>query len=241
MASTNSACHLAAVLPPISHIGEIFSLIDDMRKLTELKDALDKSTTSTLEDLMAFDTQRNTLEGQIISLQYTFSKTPGLGFGDIFLDACCIAASIFMSLAFRRFTPSFPSLLTSKHNLIAAILKAEALFASLSDLPESGFPFAAILMWVLVIGGSLALEQSETTWFANRLALVVPWTQVRCWEEADVCLKGVLWVDRLRNEACMKVWNEMEDILGFKEAVKAESLGAEADLRTVALKVNGLD
>ena len=67
------------------------------------------------------------------------------------------------------------------------------------------------------MGGSLALNPSETTWFANRLALVVPWTQVRIWEEVETCLKGVLWVDKMRNEACVSLWDETENILGFKD------------------------
>jgi hypothetical protein len=239
--SPDLTCSLAAVLPPILHIEEIFGLIAELRKLTDLKQLLDNSDTSTIADIMAFDTQRNTLEERVLSLQYTFSTTKGLGFGDIFLDACCIATSIYMSLAFRNFHATLPNLCASKHDLMAAILKAETLYASLSDLPESDFPYAESLLWVLFVGGNLALEPSETMWFANRLALVVPWTQVRSWEEAETCLKGVLWVDKLRNEACASLWNETEDILGFKYTGKVQTVEDDFDPHKSGPEACGLD
>lgn len=121
-----------------------------------------------------------------------------------------------MRLAFRNFGPNFSNLRALKEELMTAILKAEALYASLSDLPESGFPYAEILVWVLFIGGILALDASEKTWFANRLTLVVPWTQVRSWEEAEICLNRMLWVDKLSSNACYSLWSEVESILGFK-------------------------
>lgn len=213
--STDTACGLTFRQSPLFHIDEIFGLIEELRKLTDLKKTIDNSNTSTVSDIMAFDAQRNTLEERVLCLQYTFSTTRGLGFGDIFLDTCCIAASIYMSLTFRKFSKTFPNLRTLKQDLMATILKAEALYASLPDLPDSDFPYAESLLWVLFVGGSLALNESETAWFANRLTLVVPWTQVRSWEEAEACLKGILWVDKLRNEACIQLWNEVEHILGF--------------------------
>ena len=198
------------------YTSEIFGFIEELRKLTELKKAIDGSNVTTIEELMGFDAQRNALEERLLSRQYTLSTPNGLGFRDIFLDACCIAASIYMCLTFRNFTPNFPNLRTSKENLMATILKAEALFASLPSLPATDLPYAEKLLWVLSIGGSLALDEAETTWFSNRLTMVVPWTQVRSWEEAEACLQSVLWVDKLRNAACISIWNEVEGILGFK-------------------------
>jgi hypothetical protein len=154
---------LTTTQSPLFHIGEIFGLIDELRKLTDLKADLDCSSTSTVRDIMAFDAQRNALEERVLCLQYTYSTVRGLGFGDIFLDACCTAASIFMSLAFRNFRPDLPNLCTSKQDLMAIILKAESLYASLTDLPDSDFPYAESLLWVLFIGGILALDASETT------------------------------------------------------------------------------
>ena len=106
------SCGLAAILPPILHIEEIFGLIAELRKLTDIKTSLDHSHTSTIADVVAFDTQRNSLEGanSFPFNTFPFSTTKGLGFGDIFLDACCIATSIYMSLAFRNFRPTLPNL-----------------------------------------------------------------------------------------------------------------------------------
>ena len=198
------------------HVREIFGFIEELRKLTEVKKAIESSNISTIQDIMRFDAQRNALEERVINIQDAFSTTRSLGFRDIFLDACCIAASMYMCLAFRNFRPNFPNIRTSKQDLMATILKAEALYASLPSLPDSDFPYAEKLLWVLFIGGILALDASETTWFANRLTMVVPWTQVRSWEEAEACLNSVLWVDKLRNAACMSLWNEVETFLGFK-------------------------
>ena len=239
--SNDLSCGLAAILPPLFHINDIFGLIAELRKLTDRKKSLDSSNTSTIADIMAFDTQRNALEERVLCLQYIFSTTRDLGFGDMFVYACCIAASIYMSLAFRKFHSTLPNLRASKHDLMAAILKAETLYASLNDLPESGFPFAESLVWVLFIGGSLALDPSEATWFSNRLSLVVPWTEVRSWEDVDACLKGVLWVDKLHNETSESLWNEVEDLLGFKDAGIVQPLEDSFDAHILGLPVCSLD
>lgn len=218
LAITNTSDPGSKLVPnqsPPFNIGEVFGLIDELRNLTDLKKIIDSNDNSTIPDILAFDAQRNALEEKVLCLQFSFSTRHDLGFGDIFLDACCIAASIYMNIALRNFRPYFPNLRTLKQDLTTAILKAEALYASLADLPESGFPYAESLVWVLFIGGSLASDASETTWFANRMALVVPWTQVRSWDEAETCLKRMLWVDKLRNDACNSLWSEVERTLGF--------------------------
>lgn len=161
--SSNAVCGLAFRQSPLFHMEEIFGLIEELRKLTDLKTSVDNSNTSTVSDIMAFDAPRNALGERVLCLQYSFSTTSGLGFGEIFLDACCIAASIYMSLTFRNFGAKFPNLFASKQDLMATVLRAEILLASLADLPGSDFPCAESLLWVLFIGGLLALDASETT------------------------------------------------------------------------------
>ena len=56
---------------------------------------------------------------------------------------------------------------TLKHDLMAAVEKTEVLYGSLQEIPDSETPYAEILFWALFVGGSLALEPSETTWFAE--------------------------------------------------------------------------
>ena len=58
----------------------------------------------------------------------------------------------------------------------------------------------------------MSLNDEEKTWFAQRIAMVLPWTLIRSWEEAEACLKRVLWTDKLNSATCISLWYEVEVI-----------------------------
>ena len=190
---------------------EVFGLIENLRYLAALKTTLDNNQTATLTKVQNFDAQRHALEEQILTLRQTFRAMPSLGFTDQFLDICCIAASIYMSVCFRNFDHEYSALCALKHDIIAAIENVEVLYGELKAIPDSETPYAEILLWAFFVGGSLALEPSETTWFASRVVEVLPWTPVANWLEAEACFQRMLWVDKMLNPACAALWAEVQE------------------------------
>ena len=189
---------------------DVFRLMEDLRYLAALKTALTNSQTATLAKASIFDTQIHALEERILSLRYTFCTMPSLGFTDQFLNICCIAASIIASVYFRNFNPELPALRTLKQDLTSAIENIEALYGELKAIPDSETPYAEVLLWAFCAGGSLALKPSETTWFANRIIEVLPWTPVTNWLDAEASLKRTFWVDKMNNAACVALWADVQ-------------------------------
>jgi hypothetical protein len=192
---------------------DIFSLIEELRQLTALKAAIEANASVTIDDIMAFDKRRNMLEERILCLQHILLTTTRIDFNSQLLEICCLAASIYIILAFRNFRSEFSILRTLKEDLMTSVLKIEAVFVTLQGMPDEELPCAELLVWALFIGGSLALDTAEKTWFADRISLVIPWAQVASWEEAEACLGRLLWIDKLNNAACRLLWDEVEGIL----------------------------
>ena len=59
------------------------------------------------------------------------------------------------------------------------------------------------------------MDAAEKTWFAQRILFILPWTPAASWQQVEGCLKRILWVDKLRNNACRALWDEVERLLGF--------------------------
>jgi hypothetical protein len=199
----------------------ITKLVERLRSLTRMKSLIDTDSTTTISTIIAFDTERYFVEERIIHLQGLFSTTSSTGFREQFLATWCIAISIYVCVCFRNFHPRFPILGTLKRDLMGAIEKMEYAYGCLKEIPGSNTPYAETLLWALFIGGTLALDESETTWFAHRIIEVIPWTPVTSFADLDACFKRILWYEKLHNTAFLSLWNKVAATLGL-ENVKDE-------------------
>ena len=225
---------------------DTLNIIEELRQLTISKQLIEDSTEASVSDIIAFDSRRNTLEERMLCSQHAFSILPFIRFGDHFLEICSIASTIYSCLTFRKFRLDFPLLKTLKQDLVTSIEKAETFYYGTPEDPiplGDETPYTEMLLWVMFIGGLLTSDAEERTWFAHRIAKVLPWTWVRCWDDAEKCLKKVLWTDALCNSTCDRLWSEASSIAGLKlESQKSAGVvfTEDFDFRTLCLSDSGL-
>jgi len=99
---------------------------------------------------------------------------------------------------------------------MATVEKLTVLYGQLTEVPDSETPYAEVLLWVLFVGGSLALDNVERTWFVDLIAQILPWTSAASWEDTEDCLKRMLWVDKLRSPICLSIWEEAQRKTGLQ-------------------------
>ena len=105
----------------------------------------------------------------------------------------CVACLIFISL-FLREMPS-PVLLNE-----ALTTRLRETMGNIDRISWTGAP-PAIMLWMLFIGGVVALGRPERSWFVLHLSKLEISLDFRDWDSAKASLQSVLWVYKIPEES----------------------------------------
>lgn len=161
-----------------------------------------------MNDLMSFYDQRSALEFSLTSLLIRKSKI-FMREIDYVLESYRIAALIYVKYVMYNAAPLCPAIQKLKIQLINVILEAD------DKLVDNGnrLHYGSVI-WILVMGGILYLNDDEKEYFAQAIARTIRgWWSLpgaKTWEVMEASLKEVAWVDRLRSLKCTLLWRRVE-------------------------------
>ena len=113
-----------------------------------------------------------------------------------------------------------------RNQLTAAIQVSEDLSPQLMSRHKTS-------LWIYFLGGALALDDKEETWFAEKAVDVMISADINDWDETENMLKETLWAEALKAKIWRSLWNKVQEIkkmrmqhqslrVGGKETSEAE-------------------
>ena len=196
--------------------GEILEIFHDIRYLTSCmttrNNRIEESGwmafgSVTTAGMMAFSNERSFIEHRLLTLREIIKPRAAMQHEDYLLESCRIAALIYINCVLRKYSPNSTVLKNLKAQLILTIQDWEK-----SGLGTTSWPLPSSLTWILFIGGILSLNSLEETWFAERIARSMRSAGLKTWIDVEGLLVRMIWVDKLRTSACMRLWQKVEEV-----------------------------
>jgi len=187
----------------------LFYLRQEIKNLAEIQSGLlvCPSRTSTAE-AMEFAARRSSIEhvlllaGQGYSTMYSENQDARLR------EVCCVAGSIYVNYVFRGSQPRVTiTSKTLKRRLMTSVERLELEDQDRSDTVPSSI---AALLWALCVGGTMAEDLEERTWFVLRLSTMTRRIGLKSWEQALSILNCFLWEEKLETDVWKEVWTDVE-------------------------------
>lgn len=69
-----------------------------------------------------------------------------------------------------------------------------------------------VLIWILTVGGIVAIGTEERSWFVSRLKDILESCSVREWAQFKRVLRRMLWLDSACDVAAYKLWDEINTL-----------------------------
>ena len=203
---------MATLIPDLGDTDELCQeMTTNLENMSYLTNCLNNwEFSSTFTDMMTFGRMRSTLEYRLCVLQIR-KPPPDMTALDYQLEACRLAALIFLQLVYHNFKPFCSTLRTSKEQLMELVTEGEERGFGPMDLQ---LPRGS-LRWALFMGGLLSLNAEEETWFAVRIATsmkMLHGQSRKTWADMEEYLKAVSWSDRLKTPECMSLWDRIQTI-----------------------------
>ena len=187
---------------------EMANILDNLRYISNCLN--NWGSAKTMEDMMKFGRMRSTLEHRLLTLKVRKHPSEMMAI-DYQIEVCRLAAITYIQIVFHNFHPFCSIMRNSKELLMEVIREGEDKGFKHIDLQlRRGF-----LTWGLFIGGFLALDMEETTWFAVRIATTINalhGPHPKSWMDMENFLKEVSWTDRLKPEG-LSLWSQVQMIL----------------------------
>ena len=167
-------------------------------------------------DMFGFSTARSCVERALLSLSLihitTITDTPRSNktkYSDTTLafEALRLAALIFLNLVLRECSPYSPVMQSLKSQLLVMLQTAENPSASSRPQQRSA-------IWVFVMGGLLAMDDTEENWFAVRIRNVMQDMETQSWAEMEEVLNESLWADDLTRSVQRGLWRRVRSTEG---------------------------
>ncbi|KAE9374231.1 hypothetical protein N431DRAFT_543622 [Stipitochalara longipes BDJ] len=168
------------------------------------------SRTSTVETL-EFAARRTSIEHVLLLASQGFASMQNPDQDARLREACCISGSIYVNSVFWGLQPSPTiSLKTLKRRLMACVERLELEDHDKSDLVPASI---AVLFWALNVGGTIAVDLEERTWFVLRLSRAAKQIGLRSWEQILSVLNCFLWEAKLENDAWKGIWADLKELI----------------------------
>ena len=159
--------------------------------------------------MMASSRMRSAAEHRLLSLEERQESVSGqLKLDDYVYDSFVVGIQIYINLVLRNYGPDFALLRTLKRKLMGLLYKHEELSVSKSHRSVWIIP-----LWILFMGGMVALNAEETTSFAQFIAKTMRQSALQGWPEVEKSLTQVLWTKYLQRSAFRALWNEVEGLM----------------------------
>lgn len=185
---------------------DISAILFEIRHLTLIVESFNRSRGATPPEMLAFSKARSELEYRLLSIPspIEFIDRPE----QYLYEVCRVTATIYINYVLHEFDPVFGVLRKLKRKLLAVMQAREEKYEDLRG-PSND----VVLLWVLFMGGLIAENFLERTWFAKRIAKIVQRLGLRSWEETEGCLMKALWIRRMRDDTCESLWMAVRDYL----------------------------
>jgi hypothetical protein len=69
----------------------------------------------------------------------------------------------------------------------------------------------AAIFWALCVGGAMAVDLEERTWFVLRLSRVAKQLGLMCWEQVLPILNCFLWHEKMETKAWKDIWADVQE------------------------------
>ena len=184
------------------------AVLREIRYLSDYLVAWNRS--SSMNDLMSFYDQRSAIEYSLTSLLIRKSKNLMRQI-DYVLESYRIAALIYVKYVMYNAVPLCPAIQKLKIQLVNVILEAD------DNLIDSEYRLQhGSVMWILIMGGIVYLNNDEKEYFAQAIARTTRgWRSLpgaKTWEVIEACLKEIAWVNMLRTLECTLLWRRVEGL-----------------------------
>jgi hypothetical protein len=157
---------------------------------------------SIAKDITYFDDWRASIEYRILTMAGEEYKLQGNSRTLDIHEPCRLGALIYTNMVFRELQPG-----AAIHTTLTGRLRAELMQTNLiscwGNLRET-------LLWVLFIGGSVAVLEPIRLWFVSVLATVCCQMKILSWHDIRKVLVKYLWSDRIWEDRCKYLWFEVE-------------------------------
>ena len=187
----------------------LFYLRQEIMNLSEIQSRLMAcpSRTSTAEAI-EFAARRTSIEHVLLLAGQGYASLNIWDQDARLREVCCVAGSIYVNYVFRG---SQPRASIASKMLMRRLMTCVERF-ELEDHDGSNTVPASIaaLLWALCVGGTMAVDLEERSWFVLRLSRAGKLIGLKCWEQALSILKCFLWEEKLETEVWKSVWKDVE-------------------------------
>jgi hypothetical protein len=154
------------------------------------------------QDSTYFDDQRASIEFRILTMSGEEDKQQGTAKAENIQEPCRLAALIYTNMVFRIVPPGVAIYTTLTSRLRTTLMQTD-LMSCWGNLGET-------LLWVLFMGGAVALRGRIRSWFVSVLTIVCSKLRIQSWHDVKEILVKYLWSDRIWEEHCKNLWIEVE-------------------------------
>ena len=157
----------------------------------------------TFRDTTYFNDQRASIEDRILTMAGDEDKRQGICKAQNVQEPCRLAALIYINMVFRELQPR-----AAIHTTLTSCLRAELMQMNLVSCSGN---LGAALLWILFVGGAVAVEEPIRSWFVSTLTLICSQLELQSWYDTKGSLLRYLWSDRIWEERCKKLWFDVLD------------------------------
>lgn len=185
---------------------KFLEIVYDIRYLTQKKfHSLSAPSSTTDIEMMEFSRIRSSIESRLQTVPIIHEESKELPCPDYVYEEHRLVALIYVKLVLHTEFLGRGCMRALKSRLITTIQHAEGHLPGLKQRPRS-------VIWVLFIGGLLAMDSREEIWFAVRIARSMKASNLETWEDVEATLSHLAWTDGLRTPVCMSLWQRVQAI-----------------------------
>jgi hypothetical protein len=155
------------------------------------------------EGITCFDDQRASIEDRILKMAGEEEKSEGISSAESIQEPCRLTALIYTNMVFRELQPS-----AATHTILTCRLRTALVE---THLVSCGGNLSETLLWVLFMGGAVALDELLRSWFVSVLSMVCTQLKVKSWHDIKYILVKYLWCDRIWDVRCQNLWSQIEE------------------------------
>ena len=176
---------------------DLVNVLEDMSYLTSFLELPGQSSTGT-QQMRYFDAL-SLIEHRILSVPIGNDTQYGAIDGGNIDETCRLAALIYINIVFRELQPNSAVHATLTNRLRISLMQ--------TDFKSCWGTLSEALLWVLFIGGSVAMQEPTKSWLMFTLENVCSHLKLQSWCNARDILSKYLWCDRIWEERCKSIWS----------------------------------
>jgi hypothetical protein len=182
-------------------------ILFEIRHLTLVVESFRRTRGATSSEMLAFSRARSKLEYNLLSMPTPQREVLIASPEQYLYEVVRITAIIYINYVLHEFDPAF-GVLTKLKNKLKMVIAAGEL--GCGDMRPST---DVVMLWVLFMGGMLAVDMTERMWFARRVAIFTRRLKIERWEGAEEYLMRALWIRRMKDVAGEALWLAVLDVM----------------------------